>query len=156
MLAEGLGARLCAIVRHGLAAILLAIIAKAWPWTPLAALGLGVALGAAAAALTVQILRGVNLARWMAWTVAALVFVALLSQSVGGLAPITATLDAIGFDVGKRRLSLLAAITLLLTVVVLIAVVRVANRAIGHALGQAAVLFPRIETKPEVSTQGAV
>ncbi|MGN6727468.1 MAG: methionine--tRNA ligase, partial [Tepidisphaeraceae bacterium] len=26
----------------------------------------------------------------------------------------------------------------------------------GHALGQAAVLFPRIETKPEVSTQGAV
>ena len=70
-------------------------------------------------------------ARWMAWTVAALVFVAILSQSVGGLAPITDTLDAIGFNVGKRRFSLLSALTILLTIVVLMAIVRVAKNRHG-------------------------
>ncbi len=134
--AEGFQGRLCTILRHGAAAILLAILARVWPWSPLAALGIGLALGAATAALVVQLLRGVHLARWMAWTVAALIFVAILSQSVGGLAPITDTLDAIGFNVGRRRLSLLSAITILLTIVVLMAIVRVANRAIGHALAQ--------------------
>ncbi len=134
--AEGFHHRLCTIIRHAVAAILLAILAKAWPWSPLAALGIGMALGAATAMLVLQILRGVHLARWMAWTVAALVFVALLSQSVGGLDPITRTLDAIGFDVGKRRLSLLSFVTVLLTIVVLIAIVRIANRAVAQALGQ--------------------
>ena len=123
-------------MRHGTAAMLLAILAQAWPWPPLAALGIGVALGSAAATLVVQLLRGVHLARWMAWTVATLVFIALLSQSIGGLAPITATLDAIGFDVGRRRFSLLAVVTLLLTVVVLMAAVRIANRAVAQALAQ--------------------
>ncbi|MES2336751.1 MAG: mechanosensitive ion channel domain-containing protein [Pseudomonadota bacterium] len=134
--AEGFQGRIAAIIRHAVAAILLAILARVWPWPPLAAFGIGIALGSATAALVVQLLRGVHLARWMAWTVAALVFVAILSQSVGGLAPITDTLDAIGFDVGKRRFSLLSAITILLTIVVLMAIVRVANRAVGHALAQ--------------------
>jgi small-conductance mechanosensitive channel len=135
--AEGISQRLCTIVRHGTAALLLAIVARAYPWQPAAALGIGFALGAAAAMLALAILRGVHLPRWMAWTVAALVFVAILSQSVGGLTPITNTLDAIGFDVGRRRLSLLSVITVLLTAVVVYAVLRVANRAVGHALGQA-------------------
>ncbi|URW75707.1 mechanosensitive ion channel [Sphingomonas donggukensis] len=134
--AEGFHGRVATVVRHATAALLLAILARAWPWPPLAALGIGIALGAAAAALVVQLLRGVHLARWIAWTVAALVFVALLSQSVGGLQPITDTLDAIGFNVGRRRVSLLAGLTLLLTIVVLLAVVRIANRAVGHALAQ--------------------
>ena len=134
--AGGFHDRLCDIIRHGTAAILLAIVAQVWPWSPLAALGIGIALGAATARIVIQLLRGVHLARWMAWLVAALAFVAILSQSVGGLAPITETLDAIGFNVGRRRLSLLSAITILLTIVVLMAVVRVANRAIAHALEQ--------------------
>jgi len=134
--AEGLHDRIATIVRHGTAAILLAIVARIWPWAALPALGIGVALGAATGLLIVQLLRGVHLARWMAWTVAGLAFVAILSHSVGGLTPITTTLDAIGFDIGRRRLSLLTALTVLLTFVVLYAVVRVANRAVGHALAQ--------------------
>ena len=133
---EGIHGRLCAIVRHGTAAIVLAIVARVWPWPPLAALGIGVALGAAAGRLVIQLLRGVHLARWLAWTVAALVFVALLSHSVGGLAPITDTLDAIGFNVGRRRFSLLSGITVVLTFVVLYAVLRIANRAVAQALAQ--------------------
>ncbi len=134
--AGGFQGRLGDILRHGITAVLLAILAQVWPWGPLAALGIGIALGAATARIVIQLLRGVHLARWMAWLVATLVFVAILSQSVGGLAPITDTLDAIGFNVGRRRLSLLGAITILLTIVVLMAIVRVANRAIGHALAQ--------------------
>lgn len=134
--AGGFHDRLCDIIRHGTAAILLAILGQVWPWAPLAALGIGIAVAAATARVVIQLLLGVHLARWMAWTVAALVFVAILSQSVGGLAPVTETLDAIGFNIGRRRLSLLSAITILLTIVVLTAIVRVANRAIGHALAQ--------------------
>ncbi|WP_326524919.1 mechanosensitive ion channel family protein [Sphingomonas sp.] len=134
--AEGVGDRLGAIVRHALAALLLAIVARAWSWPPLAALIVGTALGVATGMLVLNLLRGVHLARWMSWTVAALVFLAILSQSVGGLAPITDTLDAIGIDIGRRRVSLLSLVTLLLTIVVLLAVVRVANRAVGHALAQ--------------------
>ena len=140
--AEGLHERLATIVRHAVAAMLLAIIARSWAWQPLPRLGLGVALGAATARLVVQLLRGVHLARWMAWTVAGLVFVGILSQSVGGLAPITDTLDGIGFDVGRRRISLLTGVTMLLTVVVLFAIVRVANRTVGHALAQTRGLDP--------------
>lgn len=128
------GERLCAIVRHGSAALLLAILARAYPWHPLAAAGIGVALGAAAALAFVQLLRGVGLARWIAWSVAAIVFVGLLSRSVGGFATITGTLDAVGVDVGTRRFSLLAVITVLLTVVLLYTAVRLVNRAIVHAL----------------------
>lgn len=133
---EGLGPRMCAIVRHGTAALLLAIVAGAHHWSPLAGLPVGLALGAAVALTAVQLLRGLGIARWMAWLVAAVLFVALLSQAVGGLTPITDALNAIGFDVGRRRFSLLALIEILVTVVALFAGVRLANRVIGHSIAQ--------------------
>ena len=58
--AEGVHGRLHALARHGAAAILLAIIGRAYPWPPLAAAGIGTALGAAAALFVVQLLRGVQ------------------------------------------------------------------------------------------------
>ncbi len=133
---EAVEARLCSLVRHGTAALLLAIVAQGYPWATLPAIGIGVALGAATAMLVLALLRAVRLPAWMAWLVAALVFVALLGRSVGGYEPITSTLDAIGIDVGRRRVSLWSLLTLLLTVVVLLAIVRVINRAIAQALGR--------------------
>src|SRR3546814_7325441 len=55
----------------------------AW-YTP-ATIVFGLVLGGTAALLAVQVLRGLNLPRWMAWLVAAVFFVALLSNAVGGL-----------------------------------------------------------------------
>ncbi|WP_294297380.1 mechanosensitive ion channel domain-containing protein [uncultured Sphingomonas sp.] len=133
---ESVETRLCSLVRHGTAALLLAIIAQGYPWATLASIGIGVALGAATAMLVLTLLRAVRLPSWMAWTVGALVFVAILGRSVGGYEPITSTLDAIGIDVGRRRVSLWSLLTLLLTVVVLLAIVRVINRAIAQALGR--------------------
>ncbi|MDQ2892661.1 MAG: mechanosensitive ion channel [Pseudomonadota bacterium] len=133
---EGLGARMSKIVRHGVAAILLAIVLSAYPWPPIAGAPIGLALGIAAAFFTQQLLRGLGISRWMSWIVAAIIFVALFSRSVGGLDAITHTLDTVGFNVGKRRLSLLWLITISITLVALIAVVRLANRVVTHSIAR--------------------
>jgi small-conductance mechanosensitive channel len=130
--AEGLGDRLHRIVRHGTAALLLAILINADHWPPLAALPIGFALGAATAMTSVSILRGLSIPRWMAWTVAAILFVSIFSHAIGGLEPITRILERVGFDVGKRRFSLLAAVTVIMTATALFAGVRLINRMLAH------------------------
>jgi small-conductance mechanosensitive channel len=129
--------RICAIVRHLTAAILLAVIFTSAAWRPYASLPVGLALSAASAMTTVALLRGANLSRWIAWGVAGFVFVALFSYSVGGFTPITTTLDRIGVDVGSNRLSLLTVVTLAIASVAIYAVARLANRVISHAIGNA-------------------
>ncbi|ODP38089.1 mechanosensitive ion channel family protein [Sphingomonas turrisvirgatae] len=135
--AEGLAYRMHNIVRHGVAALLLAILVNAWPWHGLAALLLGIALGAATAMFVLTVLRGLHLPRWMGWLAAGVVFVAILSDGIGGFNVITDTLDRIGMDVGRRRISLLAIVTVLVTATALYAAARLANRVIGHSVQQA-------------------
>jgi small-conductance mechanosensitive channel len=137
---EGLGNRLPGIVRHGTAALLLAVLLNAHEWSKLAAAPVGLALGAATALAVLALLRGLGIARWMAWLVAIALFVALFSHAVGGLLPITTTLERIGFDVGKRRFSLLSLLTILITVIALYALVRLANRFIAHWVSQSRAL----------------
>ena len=139
---DGLAARMCSIVRHGTAALLLALILAADRWDGLAAGGLGFALAAAAAMLTVEVLRGLSLPRWAAWATATALFVAILANALGGFDEITTTLERVGFDVGKRRLSLLSGLSVLVTAVALFAAVRLANRVVGHSIRQAGGLDP--------------
>ena len=129
---EGLWTRIGTIVRHLTAALLLAILLNAWPWHELAAFPIGLAFGAAMALAANQFLRGLGLAKWMAWLFALVLFVAIFSHAIGGLEPITRVLERVGFDVGKRRLSLLTLVTMLITVIALMAIVRLANRVIAH------------------------
>lgn len=131
---EGLAGRLTLIIRHTTAAVLLAIVAGVHGWPPVAAIPIGLALGAATALAAYEVLRGVSIARPLIWAVTLILFVALFSRAVGGLAEITFTLQKIGFDVGSRRFSLLALITMLITLVGLFAAVRVINRATGHLI----------------------
>jgi small-conductance mechanosensitive channel len=130
--AGGVGDRLHRIVRHGTAALLLAILLNAVHWPMLAGFPIGLALGAATAMTSVSILRGLAIPRWMAWVVAAILFIALFSHAVGGLAPISQTLERIGFDIGARRFSLLSLITITVTAIALYAAVRFFNRATAH------------------------
>lgn len=139
---EGLWTRLPSIVRHGAAALLLGIILVAHGWSSWAGIPIGLALGAATALFSHQVLRGLGIPRWATWLVAGILFVALFSRAVGGLAPITDTLDQVGVTVGKRRLSLLAAITALMTVVAVVAVVRLANRIVSHSIARSKALDP--------------
>jgi len=135
--AESFGNRLHRIVRHGTAALLLAILLNAVHWPPLAGFPIGLALGAATALMSVSILRGLGIPRWMARAVALILFIALFSHAVGGLAPISQTLERIGFDIGTRRFSLLSLITILVTAIALYAAVRLVNRATAHWIGSA-------------------
>ncbi|MFA6112894.1 MAG: mechanosensitive ion channel domain-containing protein [Sphingomonas sp.] len=130
--AEGVGDRLHRILRHGTAALLLAILLNSAPWPPLAGAPIGLALGAAVGLTSVSILRGLGIQRYMAWMVAAILFVAIFSHAVGGLEPITRVLERIGFDIGKRRFSLLSLIIIAVTAVALFAGVRLVNRAMAH------------------------
>jgi len=139
---EGLATRMCAIARHGTAAVLLAILAAAWDWHRLAALGLGLAEGAAVAMLAVAVLRGLNLPRWAAWTMAGLAFTAIFSRAAGGLQSIRTTLDQVGTPIGTMRVSLLSALTVLVTAVLLFAAVRLINRVVGHSVQRAAGFDP--------------
>ncbi len=134
---EGLWRRMSAILRHGSAALLLSIVLVAHDWTGWGGLPIGIALGAAVAALAHAVLRGLGMPRWATWTFATILFVALLSRAVGGLGPITDTLDAVGFNIGRRRLSLLALIYILVIAIVIFAGVRLANRVVTHTIGQA-------------------
>ena len=140
---EGLGPRMCVILRHLVALILIAIVLESpSAWHTPAAVIIGACLGGTAALAAVQILRGLSIPRWMAWLVAAVLFVALFSNAVGGLAKITHTLELVGFDVGKRRFSLLALVTILITFVALFAGFRLINRIVSHSIGQAKSLDP--------------
>ena len=137
---EGLWERMPAIIRHGVAALVAAIVLAAYPWSAWGGLPIGLALGAAMSLAVNQILRGLGIPRWATLLVAAILFVALFSRAVGGLQAITETLDGVGFSVGRRRLSLLAIISALVTIVAIVAIVRLVNRVVAHAIGSAQTL----------------
>lgn len=120
--------RVCEVIRHGVATVLLGIILSAWNWHPLAALGLGFATGAAAAMFSIAVLRGLNLPRSIAWTAAAIAFAAILSHAIGGFAATRETLERVGIDIGARRLTLLSLLSIGITVLLLFAGVRLFNR----------------------------
>ena len=139
---EGLGPRMTLIVRHAVAAILLAVIVSAYNWSPVSAAPIGITLGLAAALFAQQVLRGLGIARWISWIVATIIFVALFSNAVGGLQAITDTLNLVGFNIGKRRFSLLALIQILITAVMLLALVRLANRVVTHWIARSKAFDP--------------
>lgn len=139
---EGLGPRMTSMVRHGLAALILALVESAYSWNPLAGVPIGLALGSAGALFVQQMLRGLGITRWISWIVATIIFVALFSRSVGGLDAITHTLDLVGFNIGKRRLSLLWLITIMITAVALVAIVRLANRVVAHSISRSRAFDP--------------
>jgi small-conductance mechanosensitive channel len=140
--AEGLIPRICALVRYLIVWPVLAIVLRLQPWPPESALLLGL-FEAAAGAMVVRILaRGLNLSRWIAWPLALFLFVATLADAVGGLAPITSRLDALGFTVGSRRLTLLAIVQIVIALFALYAAVKLANRLVGQSLKHAGGLDP--------------
>ncbi|MGO1305154.1 MAG: mechanosensitive ion channel family protein, partial [Sphingomonas parapaucimobilis] len=95
--------------------------------------------GASVARAGFQLLRGLNLPRWLAWVFATVCFVALFSREIGGLEPVSRLAEQIGFTVGSRRFSVMLLVTMLVTVVAILAVTRAVTRIteqwIGHARG---------------------
>ncbi|HEV2816635.1 MAG TPA: mechanosensitive ion channel domain-containing protein [Allosphingosinicella sp.] len=135
--AEGIIPRVCALVRYLIIWPALVIALRAYPWPTPAAFVLGLCAAAAAAMAVRNVARGLNLSRWIAWALALFLFVAILADAMGGLAKITGPLDSVAFSVGARRLSLLALIQILVTLLALYAAVKLANRLIAQSLKHA-------------------
>ena len=139
---EGVGDRIAAIVRHGVAALILAIALAAQSWSVWGAAPLGLVLGLATGFAVHQFLRGLGLPRWMGWLTAGALFVAIVARALGGFVAIRETLDAVGFTIGRRTLSLYTLVSALVIVVALLAAVRLANRVIGHTIQRTRGLDP--------------
>jgi small-conductance mechanosensitive channel len=139
---EGIVPRVCALVRYLIIwpASLLAL--RLYPWPPAAAFLLGLVAAAAAALVVRNVVRGVNLPRWVAWALALFLFVAILADAVGGLDKVSGPLDTLAFTIGSRRLSLLALIQILVALLALYAAVKLVNRLIAQSLQRATGLDP--------------
>lgn len=131
---------LCSLVRGGFAVILLEALLVIDAWRPLGAIVLGIALATAAALLVWRIVRGLAMPGWIAGLLAVAAFVPLLTRAVGGLQPLTDTMDRIGFSAAKHRISLLTAIQFLVIIVALYAIVKLLNRVIAHSIRRASSL----------------
>jgi small-conductance mechanosensitive channel len=134
---EALASRMCDLTRYLAGALVVALVLNADAWRPLGAIVLGVALAAWAAMLVSGLVRGLQMPRWIAALLAAVTFFALLARAVGGLKPITDTLNRVGFTAGETRISLLTVLQVLVTLVALYAVVKLLNRIVGHSIHRA-------------------
>lgn len=134
---EGISARMCDLVRYVTATIILAVAIWAEPWRDIAELILGFAIGCYAALLVSGLIRGLHLPRWIAALLGFVAFVALFADVMDGLKPVTDALDQIGFTAGKTRFSLLSLIQIAVALLVLLAVVRLINRLVGHSIKRA-------------------
>lgn len=132
---DGIGPRIYGITRHGTAAVLLAILAGIWHWHLLAALGLAFAGGSALAMLTVEVLRGLRMPRWIAWTMGGLAFFSTLGPVLQRVMQVRESL-AFPFPIplGTRTLTMGDAIKVVVTIVILIAIVRLATRVATHVI----------------------
>lgn len=130
------------MIRHAIAALLLGIAAAVWPQDTIAHLVMGVFLGACIALFAIHLLHSLAMPRWAIAPLALLLFIMVVSGSSGGIAPVGQMLDQVGVDLGKRRISLLDILSMVATVVALLAGIRLANRLIGHSIQTAPDLDP--------------
>lgn len=136
--AEGMAARICDITRYVVAALILAVALRAYPWPDLAEFILGLALALWAGLLVRTLIRGLHLPRWAALLLAAAAFVAILADVIDGLQPVTRVLNQAGFSVGSTRLSLLTLLQATIALLILFAVFRLIGRVADHSIARAA------------------
>ncbi len=139
---EGIAARMCDLVRYAVAAIILAIALNADAWPPGAALILGLALAVSVTLLIVGLVRGLHLPRWAAALLGGTAFVAILADALDGLEPVTRVLDRVGVTVGDTRISLLIILQIGVTLLILLAVVRLLSRIANHSIKRSRGLDP--------------
>ena len=125
-----LATRAVAIMRHLVAALLLAATLGFHDWSFYAQLAVGFTFAAASALFLKNLLLGLRISFPIVLAVSLVVFVFILSNAVGQLSSITSALDKAGFDIGNSRFSLLTIIKIVLALVILFALIRLANRGI--------------------------
>ena len=139
---ERLGPRMCDLSRDLIFTLLVALMLNADQWRPLGAIVLGLALASGAAMFVLGVVRGLAMPRMIALLLAGVSFVALLARALGGLQPVTSTLNKVGFSAANTRISLLSILQVAVTVAALYAIVKLLNRVAATSIRRASGLDP--------------
>ncbi|WP_188946457.1 mechanosensitive ion channel family protein, partial [Polymorphobacter multimanifer] len=102
--------------------------------------------------LVVHLLRGWRMAAAAAPALGVLAGVAVLAAAQGGLGPLADALDNASIRIAARRISLLDVVTTLVAGLVLFALARLANRALGQWVGR----FDRFDSSQQLLAQKLV
>lgn len=130
---EGVGGDMIASLLHwGLIALLLLVVRNSAPMSPIGLMIVALALGIAAGMLAMSAGKTFGLGGVTAGVLGGIVLIATTAGTLGGMRPLVAGLDAVGFSVGKHHLSLLSVVTFVVVVTVLFALARIANRVLTH------------------------
>ncbi|HEY0325839.1 MAG TPA: mechanosensitive ion channel domain-containing protein, partial [Allosphingosinicella sp.] len=132
--AAQVGPRLCGVSRYATIWLLLVIALGLYPWPPLGLFVIGLAAAAAGALAVVNLVRGLQVGRLLAWILGGFVFVAVLADAVGGLAAIAKALDGVALMIGARRLSLLDVVRIVVSLTILYLAVRLLIRIVSHSI----------------------
>lgn len=130
------------MVRRFTTAMLVAMALNLHGWGLIAAVVLGITMAVTLGLFVNDLVRGVRLPDWLGSFLGLAVLVSILAGMFGGLDPITTAMDRVGFDVGQKRFSLLWAVTIAFTVLVLYTAARVVNRIASHVIGSSDGLDP--------------
>ena len=133
---SGFGPRFCQLVRYASASLILVILLEAWPWSVPSNLTLGAAAGLATALLVWTLARSLRLPRWAALVLAGATFAALLTQAVDGLRSLASMLESVSMAVGSRSFTLLDLAQLGISLLVLVAAIRLARQVISHSIAR--------------------
>lgn len=131
---EGIASRMCDLVRYLTFAALVAVALESDRWPLIAALLFGLPLALAVALAVRELLRGLQMPRWVAASLAGIAFVAVVANALGGLAALGALLDGIGFTLGSNHFSLLGLLQIGVALLILLAVIRLASRFINQSI----------------------
>lgn len=124
------------LIRRALGFVLLAVLIGPIPFTPLALLLMAAALALFAATAVFRFANVMGGGFMTAATVAVLTFVLTAVTALGGLQPVTAQLETVGFTIGSRHFSLLSIINFAIVALLLYLVARFANRVLGHSINR--------------------
>lgn len=139
---EGLGPRMLQLVRHGVAALLAALIFFLLDWWTLTDLFLGLGTGAATGFFVWHFSRAVNFSRWIAGGLGVIAGLFIVTNFVGGVERISFVLDRIGVSVGDTRISILTVLTIVVTALALFALARLLRRVLSHSIQRSSTFDP--------------
>lgn len=128
------------MVRRLTAAILAAFAFNLFDWSLIAEAIFGLTIAITMGLFVNDMVRGIRLPDWSGTALGLLTFVAILASIFGGIEPITVAMERVGFDVGKRRFSLLWAVTIVITGLLLLVGVRIVSRILSHSINSSSQL----------------
>jgi small-conductance mechanosensitive channel len=128
------------LLRFGAGALILAFPLTILPFDGPALMVLSTGFSAALAMTVSTVLRIGGMPLWTCIILAIATFALTMAGALGGVGPLTASLDATALHVGMRRISLLTVVNFLIVAAVLFTATRVANHLVTHAVGRLSAL----------------